>query len=143
MLSRYIIAVAALGLTTLASAQQPCGLKIAPCPYDQRCVPDSKDCTDLNRCKGTCQFKNKYTSCGGKRVHPVGCEANSECRDDPRLPESCGLACDIPGICMPKKPHQCAGFAGFACPKGQFCYDVPKDGCDPKNGGADCLGLCL
>ncbi|KHN97300.1 Kazal domain-containing protein [Metarhizium album ARSEF 1941] len=143
MLSKYVVAVAALGLSTLASAQRPCGLRIAPCPADQRCVPNSPRCTDLNRCRGTCQFRNKYTSCGGFVVHPATCPDGFECRDDPRLPGSCGLACDKPGVCIPKSAPPCGGFAGFACPTGLFCYDVPGDGCDPKNGGADCIGVCL
>ncbi|QPG94156.1 hypothetical protein C2857_005016 [Epichloe festucae Fl1] len=146
MLSRYILALAltTAGFAPLASCQQQCGLKLAPCPYDQRCVPDSPDCADPNGCRGTCRFKNMYAACGGMRPRPVTCEAGAECRDDPRRPEEgCGLACDAPGICMPKRPRQCGGIAGSVCPEGLYCYDVPEDGCDPTNGGADCLGLCL
>lgn len=140
MLSRYILALAltTAGFASLASCQQPCGLKNAPCPHDQGCVPDSPGCADLDRCPGTCLFKNKYAACG----RGVPCEAGTECRDDPRRPTgSCGLACDAPGICVP--PRQCGGLVGSGCPKGLYCYDVPGDGCDPNNGGADCLGLCL
>ena len=34
-------------------------------------------------------------------------------------------------------------FAGFQCPDGLVCVDVPGDGCDPQNGGADCGGMCV
>jgi hypothetical protein len=38
----------------------------------------------------------------------------------------------------------CGGFPGFVCQvKGQECNDDPRDECDPKNGGADCGGLCM
>eukprot|EP00484_Ammonia_sp_Unknown_P019149 CAMPEP_0197033562 /NCGR_PEP_ID=MMETSP1384-20130603/11941_1 /TAXON_ID=29189 /ORGANISM="Ammonia sp." /LENGTH=155 /DNA_ID=CAMNT_0042463389 /DNA_START=71 /DNA_END=538 /DNA_ORIENTATION=- len=37
----------------------------------------------------------------------------------------------------------CGGFAGTACPDGKTCEDLPRDGCDPKNGGADCMGYCV
>lgn len=37
----------------------------------------------------------------------------------------------------------CGGIAGFPCPKGQFCVDDPRDECDPAQGGADCIGLCV
>ncbi|KAG6279033.1 hypothetical protein E4U48_000259 [Claviceps purpurea] len=140
LLPLYIVSLAALGL---ASRQRSCGFKIADCPSDQLCVPDSPECTNLNNCLGTCQFRNSYMACGGFRSQPVKCPSGTECRDDPRVPESCGLACDVPGICMPKKAPSCAGFAGRACPKGLQCYDVLHDGCDPQNGGADCIGVCL
>ncbi|KAG6011614.1 hypothetical protein E4U43_008211 [Claviceps pusilla] len=138
MLPVYIsILASALGL---ASAQlQPCGFKIAPCPDDQICVPDSPRCSNLDRCPGTCQ----YVPCGGFRATPVTCPPGTECRDDPRTPRGCGLACDAPGICISLNAPPCAGFAGLACPAGYHCYDVPYDGCDPLKGGADCLGICL
>ena len=36
----------------------------------------------------------------------------------------------------------CGGFAGGLCAEGQTCIDIPDDGCDPKDGGHDCLGVC-
>lgn len=41
----------------------------------------------------------------------------------------------------PKTP--CGGFAGLTCPDGQTCVDDPSDDCDPDNGGADCVGMCV
>lgn len=146
MLSRYLL-VAALSATALgfveSSVGNPCGLKIAPCSEDTVCVPDSPDCKDLNRCLGTCQFKNTYKSCGGMTPTPVTCPEGTECIDDPRFPDSCGMACDAPGICAPEKKKTCSGFLGTSCPEGLYCYDIPKDGCDVKKGGADCLGICM
>ncbi|CAM1502658.1 Fc.00g074340.m01.CDS01 [Cosmosporella sp. VM-42] len=139
---------AALGLGAFAMAKhsgtgQPCGLKIAPCPKDQYCLPDSPRCTDLNRCRGTCTFKNTYPDCGGFRPNPPKCDPDSTCQDDPRLPGSCGMACDKAGICVPNDLPSCGGFTGAECPKGLYCYDKPDDGCDPNHGGADCGGICL
>jgi len=37
----------------------------------------------------------------------------------------------------------CGGIAGIPCPAGQRCRDNPNDSCDPKNGGADCSGICV
>ncbi|GFP59624.1 hypothetical protein ACSS6W_009847 [Trichoderma asperelloides] len=137
---------------SLASAQIPrpehsqvgraCGFKIAPCPFDMKCVPNNPYCSELNRCPGHCEFKNQYQSCGGFTPRPHNCGGNSECQDDPRLPPNCGLACDVPGICIPKETHFCGGFIGLSCPEGLFCYDA-LDGCDPLHGGADCGGICL
>jgi hypothetical protein len=53
------------------------------------------------------------------------------------------MACDMTGICAPKKLHQCGGIAGLECPDGLWCYDDPTDDCDPENGGSDCGGICL
>jgi hypothetical protein len=37
----------------------------------------------------------------------------------------------------------CGGFAGLECPgPNQICIDDPRDNCDPKKGGADCIGIC-
>lgn len=121
----------------------PCGLDSPACSPDTHCVPDSEDCTDTIKCPGTCQFTNTYPTCGGHTPNPGLCDADSYCGDDPRVPKSCGLSCDVPGICIPNNPSFCGGFAGFACPDGLFCYDEPDDGCDPQDGGADCGGICL
>jgi hypothetical protein len=40
-------------------------------------------------------------------------------------------------------PIACGGFAGIECPGGLLCIDDPSDDCDPKNGGADCGGICV
>ncbi len=42
----------------------------------------------------------------------------------------------------PLPPFSCAGFLGIACPGSYVCVDDWRDSCDPKNGGADCPGLC-
>lgn len=37
----------------------------------------------------------------------------------------------------------CGGIAGLQCPSPkQKCVDDPRDNCDPKRGGADCIGIC-
>ena len=43
----------------------------------------------------------------------------------------------------PCQPAFCGGFAGFECERGWDCVDVPNDGCDPAQGGADCPGVCV
>ncbi|RSL69563.1 hypothetical protein CEP53_002197 [Fusarium sp. AF-6] len=148
MLVKNLLVAAAFGLTSFAAAKQgidrACGLKIAPCPEDTECIPDSADCTDLDRCTGRCYFKNQYQTCGGHTPKPLPpCKKGTSCIDDSRIPNSCGMACDMTGICAPKKLHTCGGFAGLECPDGLWCYDDPSDDCDPENGGSDCGGICL
>lgn len=36
----------------------------------------------------------------------------------------------------------CGGFAGLECDEGFECVDDRRDSCDPKLGGADCIGVC-
>jgi hypothetical protein len=36
----------------------------------------------------------------------------------------------------------CGGIAGRRCPGAGSCQDDPSDSCDPRNGGADCGGVC-
>ena len=53
----------------------------------------------------------------------------------------CGIACDAPGICVPE--IVCGGLLGSVCPDGLQCFDDPRDECNERSGGADCIGLCL
>lgn len=45
-----------------------------------------------------------------------------------------------------RKPsgQPCGGFLGTPCEgAGKVCVDDPSDDCDPKHGGADCIGICV
>ncbi|KAK6344298.1 hypothetical protein TWF696_007938 [Orbilia brochopaga] len=76
--------------------------------------------------------------CGG--LAGFQCDKGEICIDDPKSP--CGIAVDCLGICVVEE--FCGGFAGFQCEdKNDVCIDDPRDDCDPKNGGADCGGLCV
>lgn len=37
----------------------------------------------------------------------------------------------------------CRGFLGLQCGAGLQCVDDPRDDCDPKRGGFDCMGICV
>jgi hypothetical protein len=54
------------------------------------------------------------------------------------LTESCGISID-----PEDKFPACGGIAGLSCPDSLICIDDPSDNCDPKNGGADCIGICV
>jgi hypothetical protein len=43
----------------------------------------------------------------------------------------------------PTSPRLCGGIAGIPCPGAARCIDNPRDDCDPKQGGADCSGICV
>ncbi|KAI4599991.1 hypothetical protein KJ359_001092 [Pestalotiopsis sp. 9143b] len=133
-----------------------CGLRIAPCDDGTVCVPNDPSCIDTDRCLGKCYPlptstvetrkapTTTYQACGGEAITPNHCPADYQCIDDPRK-GGCGLACDAPGICVPNDYPACSGFVGRSCPEGSGleCYDFPNDDCDPSNGGADCIGICL
>ena len=36
----------------------------------------------------------------------------------------------------------CGGILGTPCPEGFTCVDDPRDDCNPRTGGADCIGYC-
>ena len=163
-----VIAYSALSLAssvTLTKDQEDargCGFKIAPCPSGTVCVADDPTCPPLRgeNCAGKC-LKAKptpttlatktttklprptYQSCGGFRIERVDCPKGFTCVDDPYV-RGCGMACDRPGICVDvREPEFCGGFAGFRCKNDRMCIDDPRDDCDPKNGGADCGGICV
>jgi hypothetical protein len=127
-----------LSLLTLSLAQQPCGTETGRCPTGQACLPFEPFCPSGENCAGTCE--HKYPACGG-RFDPIKlCPLGHMCLDDTRR-EWCGMACDEPGICV--RPVLCGGFTGAECKDGKKCYDDPRDECNPKMGGKDCVGICL
>ncbi|KAL2210673.1 hypothetical protein CC79DRAFT_1331044 [Sarocladium strictum] len=100
------------------------GDNLCPSP-DLYCKPDDTECADLTRCSGRCAFKNMFVRCGGFRLPgPAPCEYDETCADDPRNPESCGMACDAPGVCISQRMVECVDDTG--CPDGQWCYEDVK-----------------
>jgi hypothetical protein len=54
---------------------------------------------------------------------------------------SCSQNGGAGNVCAPKF---CGGFGGLPCTNAnEECIDDPNDSCDPKNGGADCGGICV
>lgn len=72
--------------------------------------------------------------CGGSER--ISCPYGQTCEVDP----SCDPTAPCEGMCV---PSQCGGIAAFPCAKGMICVDDPGDDCDPKNYGADCIGMCV
>jgi hypothetical protein len=71
--------------------------------------------------------------CGGYSPNPHACPPLYNCRTNPMI-------ADAPGKCV----QICGGFAGFQCSDpNETCIDDPTDSCDPQNGGADCMGMCV
>ncbi|KAK5655616.1 hypothetical protein OQA88_5547 [Cercophora sp. LCS_1] len=144
--------------TTAAAGRRPCGFKIAPCKEGWTCQKVDPSCNRGENCEGFCiptkttlstvtatkteAPRPTYSSCGGFRVTPLECAKGYHCVDDPYV-AGCGMACDRPGICVPETAAFCGGFAGFQCKGGLQCIDDPRDDCDPRNGGADCGGICV
>jgi hypothetical protein len=137
---------------SLAQRSRPCDAT-APCPLGWVCDYSESSYEDPKPHIGMCVPPKStlttsrwpaptYQPCGGfvPAPDPNPCPKGYVCMDDPRK-GGCGMACDMPGICV--EPNFCGGFAGIQCPRGMGCYDDPKDNCDPKHGGADCGGLCI
>lgn len=128
---------------------EQCG---GPEPAYQSCPPLSeepiatpkptktKSMTTTTKPKTTKNPRPTNPICGGGRGNYYQCEDGYTCIKDPRDP-GCGPACDALGICVEDK--LCGGFAGFSCSGGKVCMDDPRDDCDPKQGGADCGGVCM
>lgn len=55
-----------------------------------------------------------------------------------KLTKSCGIS-----IKPEDKFPACGGIAGLSWPDSLICIDDPNDSCAPKNGGADCSGICV
>jgi PrcB C-terminal/Antistasin family len=97
-----------------------------PCPSaSDQCVDDPSDSCDPDHggadCGGICQCVQKAACAAGTRF-------------DSSL-AVCACVADAPKVF-------CGGIAGIACPGAGKCIDDPSDSCDPRNGGADCGGIC-
>jgi len=104
------------------------------------CGPQDPDCRLQNPCAVT--LCRRGTQCVVVPGHPpraecvpidrcsrVRCRAGTHCED---------------GTCVPDEPKVfCGGIAGIPCPGAGQCIDDPSDNCDPRNGGADCGGMCV
>ena len=104
------------------------------CPANQICpriaVRDnhaSAECI-ANKCVAVLP---QDVQCGGRTVNPHQCPSNFVC-------EGPQLAVDGTGHCT----QRCGGIAGLACSGTDICVDDPNDTCDPRSGGADCMGVC-
>lgn len=123
------------------------GIAGFPCPDGYECVDDPRDDCSPARggadCGGICQPTTK-PECASNDECPQLRARCSACPDDTAAcPESiCANGqCTVVFPTCPQAPA-CGGIAGTACKPGYECVDDPSDNCDPKNGGADCGGLC-
>lgn len=126
------------------------GLCAPPIDSCITCSDGSQKCAEAHCVDGAC--KVSYPSCSP----PPQCTRNDQC---PQLGIACKLCldgstacpsswCGADGLCHNttpscQEPKMCGGFAGLPCPSTQHCIDDPRDDCDPKNGGADCSGICV
>jgi len=111
-----------------------CAAEVVPTSTDIEVDPEQ---LQINPCAvtlcptgTTCVVHASHAECApGDKCALVRCAAGTHCEA---------------GSCIPDEPQQlCGGIAGFPCPGAGKCVDDPSDDCDPKQGGADCGGMCL
>jgi hypothetical protein len=128
------------------------GLAGTACPGFGRCGDDPSDDCDPNNggadCRGVCSCIQNVLCVRGDVFDsaPDVCACVPDPTQDPCAAVRCeaGTHCVADADtanCVPDAPF-CGGIAGFPCPGSGTCVDNPNDDCDPKNGGADCGGLC-
>jgi hypothetical protein len=127
---------AAAGVAVAAQGECP---KPGACKSDDNCAkaefcsfPEGQ-CAPLGTCAPRPQICplifRPVCGCDG-RTYSNSCAASAA-----------GVSVDHQGECL--SGTFCGGIAGIPCPQGEQCVDDPSDDCDPKNGGADCGGICV
>lgn len=153
-------------ITTLCSVIAMFGFSVAACAVDGTTEePESSEGSDALR--GTKPNKCITVRCTASTV----CNPNTGACE-PKPPTICQLSrcangyhCEEPVGCVPNAPVECAnvrcasgtknipglgcclktcgGIRGARCDGTNVCVDDPTDNCDPKQGGADCGGVCV
>jgi hypothetical protein len=122
----------------------------APC---RKCDDGSFVCPEVDCIKHRCVYD--FPSCPAPFDPCAGKSCGDTCRlcppDQPGCIETDVVkfcqpdgSCSAPmPECAPAEKVSCGGFAAFPCPGSGSCVDDPSDDCDPRNGGADCPGMCI
>lgn len=116
---------------------QACGSRgLDECPMGQFCFFEAgADCGRADAL-GVCA---DYPTLCTMQLNPVcGCDGNDYA--NVCLAASQGVGIDHEGPCKPTGGDFCGGFAGFACPMGQYCDYAPPDGqgCEVADGAGVC-----
>jgi hypothetical protein len=122
------------------------GQRICAGPADRKCS-EGEYCsaTRAGRCPsarvfGVCAERPEFCP---KIFKPV-CGCDGKTYSNSCVAASAGVAVESDGACAPEPTGPaCGGLLGIPCEGKAVCIDDPSDDCDPKNGGNDCIGICV
>jgi hypothetical protein len=129
---------AAAGVAVSAQGECPpapgaCGSN-ADCATTQYCAFPEGQCDT----RGSCQPRPQVCTF----IYQPVCGCDGQTYGNACAAAGGGVSIDHRGECVEDGPF-CGGIAGIPCPGDGQCVDDPSDDCDPKNGGADCGGICI
>jgi hypothetical protein len=117
------------------------------CPAAPGACGSNADCAKTDYCafpEGQCDTRGSCTprpqAC--TFIYQPVCGCDGQTYGNACAAAGSGVSVDYRGECVADGPF-CGGIAGIPCPDGGTCIDDPGDDCDPRNGGADCGGVCV
>lgn len=139
-------------IQTLTKVYKHCGLPMSPLsqPSFSYAHPRSNEQV-ISHSRYNCQLMNKHPLANMRLFLEVSLATLALAMPLVSCQASCTLPCASNAVCISDPTPRCVvpdgvcgGFAGFKCTdEANYCVDDPRDDCDPDDGGADCIGICV
>jgi hypothetical protein len=123
-----------------AGSAQLCSQQAPACPAGSFCQFPLGDSCGEGGTNGVCEPVPQV--CNRMYAPVCGCDGKTRSNSCTAAAQATNIRSK--GACKDTASKtSCGGIMGKICPSGFSCADDTNDSCDPKNGGRDCMGICV